>query len=307
MASAEIHLPPNLMERMKLYWAKVTRAFADMESQEPVSQHEFAKMVRYIGSDISDAELERAMKPFDKYNDGRVDHTEFLKVVSQRLFPANSGGGLSLNLNPSNFKIERPRGRAKYFKDLHADWNNWYHQSTDPSNEGKPMLQSVMQGKFYMEKPRPQSSRAATHRLTKGVILDETLQQPMVKSLMEGEFYFVKSPGRQSARSKTDFIARNCRMQKEYCRMGTTRPVSASFALSLSRSLDKSSPLYSAFSPTSPYKAHSARFSSSPRLADPMHGKGETPRAVRPASGGKGGASGGKGETSKGVRPDNEG
>eukprot|EP00961_Rhodomonas_salina_P225077 3043113-Rhodomonas_salina.1 len=84
-------------------------------------------------------------------------------------------------MTPTTFKPERPSGRLKKFKDLSASWNNIYHQSEDPYNGGRPMLsvrhrsqcssaipsrgltgygsQSVMQGKFYYEAPKPISPR----------------------------------------------------------------------------------------------------------------------------------------------------
>jgi hypothetical protein len=54
---------------------------------------------------------------------------------------------------------------------------------------GKPLLQNILQGKYYMENTYTRPSSASNY---KGICLDEQLGQPLVKSIVEGEFYFPK-------------------------------------------------------------------------------------------------------------------
>lgn len=227
----ELEFPPQLLERMQIYWAKVCRAFTDVRGnvQNPVPRKEFHKLIRYIGCDISDADFEKISETFDFNRDGRVDYRAILKVVEGKIFPKDTGGGISLSMTPTTFKPERPSGRLKKFKDLSASWNNIYHQSEDPYNGGRPMLSSVMQGKFYYEAPKPISPREfprTTMRPSVNPSMDEVLHQPLVKSLVQGEYYLARSPARaltaRSPRDKTDFVAFNRKTQKDYSR--TARP-----------------------------------------------------------------------------------
>eukprot|EP00281_Chroomonas_sp_CCMP1168_P024734 CAMPEP_0206237934 /NCGR_PEP_ID=MMETSP0047_2-20121206/14538_1 /ASSEMBLY_ACC=CAM_ASM_000192 /TAXON_ID=195065 /ORGANISM="Chroomonas mesostigmatica_cf, Strain CCMP1168" /LENGTH=367 /DNA_ID=CAMNT_0053662419 /DNA_START=79 /DNA_END=1178 /DNA_ORIENTATION=- len=225
-------LPPILLQKMQMHWTKATRAFMNMDKDRSgrISSKEFQKVCAGIGCDLTDKDMVKVMAIFDKNGDGEVDNNEFVKVVGDLLFPPAYSDGLSLNFTP-NFRSKRPEGRSKHFKGLNADWNNPYHQSLDAEGTGKPVLESIIQGRYYQARTdpydRPESS-LSTHKGFKGTQMDTTLQQPMVKSLIQGEFY--GNPPRTAGggrKDRIDFVTHNKRMTREYSKLvAGTRPQS---------------------------------------------------------------------------------
>lgn len=218
---AGLPLPPTFLHKMQMHWNKISRAFTEMDRGKTgrLSRDDFVYMCHRIGAELTEKEMDHIMSKFDKDMNGTVDYNEFCAVIGGIIKPPAIASGVSLNFNP-NFRPKRPEGRSKNFKGLNSVWNNIYNQAIETGNgagKGKPLLQNILEGQYYMEKTqlRPQSAQSFFKH---GTILDEGKNQPLVKSLIEGEFYKPKNMHKNYS-TKVDYIAHNRKMTREYSRL----------------------------------------------------------------------------------------
>ena len=63
---------------------------------------------------------------------------------------------MTMPLNPKPQTLNpKPYSRGKNFKELKAAWNNDYHQTLDRDGNGKPVLENLLQGRYYLTKTNP--------------------------------------------------------------------------------------------------------------------------------------------------------
>ncbi|EKX44970.1 hypothetical protein GUITHDRAFT_109013 [Guillardia theta CCMP2712] len=153
--------------------------------------------------------MDAILAVFDRDGDGKIDFKEFQDIVGSYLLPPSTDGmSLSFQLD---HRPQRPQGRRPISRSgLTTAWNNNYCQMLDDvSQETKPLLTSIMQGKFYYgDRSSPQWRRADRSRSE----IDNSRMQPLMKSLLEGEFYIPKERIKtQSTSTRTNFIAQNRR------------------------------------------------------------------------------------------------
>ena len=146
------------------------------------------------------------------------------------------------------------------------------------NHTGHPLLQNILEGRFYMERPsyRPSSASAQRPMHARGVLLDEELGQPMIKSLVEGEFYISKDD-MSSKTKKMDYISHNRRMTKEYSKLvAATRPNSSMSSTGggtrdISQQDTKGPPMYNNNNVAKPARARLVKDILTPRTPQELH------------------------------------
>ena len=213
-------LPSSFVDKIRLHWTQIFTVFShmDMHRAGKLSRSDFEAMAHRSGLKLTSQEVDLVFRIFDKNGDGRVDFREFASVLGDIIKPPSQpaeGTGLNFGVNSDYRKKEGKRI-------IRADM-----QAKDTEGSGKPLIQvyptervpdlscgwlppwpltwcpeqTIMEGKFYLERPSPAERGSVDPRRIPGLTFDAHMRQPMSKSLIEGVYYLARIPPSKSFRS----------------------------------------------------------------------------------------------------------